>query len=114
MTFEEYQKRAIKTDTFGGDATPITDPAFISKLLGLVDEAGEVAGKFKKIYRDNDSQMTVEKLEDIKKELGDVLWYISVMCSYLGLSFEEVAELNLAKLQDRQARGKLKGSGDHR
>lgn len=114
MTFEEYQKRAITTDVFGGKPQPITSPAFISKLLGLVGESGEVAEKFKKIYRDNNSELSEEKLKDIQKELGDVLWYISVVSSYLGISLEDIAEGNLDKLQARKVQDKLRGSGDNR
>ena len=114
MTFDEYQKLAITTDTFGGKPQPITTPAFMSKLLGLVGDSGEVAEKFKKIYRDNQSKLDESQLKDIEKELGDVLWYIQAMCNYLGLSLEEVAQRNLDKVLDRKARGKSHGSGDNR
>lgn len=114
MTFDEYQKQAIATDTFGGTPQPITTPAFMSKLLGLVGEAGEVAEKFKKIYRDNQSQLSAEQLTEIQKELGDVLWYIQAMCNYLGLSLDEVAQKNLDKVLDRKHRGVSHGSGDNR
>lgn len=114
MTFEEYQQKAITTDLAGGKPQPITSPAFYDKLLGLVGETGEVAEKFKKIYRDNNSQISPDQLQEIQKELGDVLWYISVMSTYLGLSFDELATKNIAKLIDRKARGKNGGSGDNR
>lgn len=114
MTFDEYQKQAIVTDTFGGKPQPITSPAFFSKLLGLVGESGEVAEKFKKIYRDNQSQLDADQLKDIEKELGDVLWYIQALCNYLGLSLEQVAQKNLDKVLDRKSRGKSHGSGDNR
>lgn len=115
MTFDEYQKLAITTDTFDpklrGD---ITQPSFMSKILGLVGETGEIAEKFKKIYRDNSSKMSTEQLTDMQKELGDVLWYINAMSCYLGLSLEDVAKQNLDKVLDRKARGKIHGSGDSR
>ena len=114
MTFDDYQAKAITTDLAGGTPQPITSPAFYDKLLGLVGETGEVAEKFKKIYRDNNSQMSPEHLQEIQKELGDVLWYISVMCTYLGLSLDDVASKNITKLFDRKARGKNGGSGDNR
>ena len=116
MTFDEYQQLAISTDTFGvnGKTQPITSPAFISKLLGLVGESGELAEKFKKIYRDNNSQLGPDQLKSIEKELGDVLWYIQALCNYLGLSLEEVAQANLDKVLDRKARGASHGSGDDR
>lgn len=114
MTFDEYQQRALQTDTFGGTPQPITSQAFMAKLLGLVEEAGEVAGKFKKIYRDDNGELSEEKRAMIEKELGDVLWYISVMSSYLGIELESVATKNLEKLADRRDRGVLHGSGDSR
>ena len=114
MTFKEYQKLAITTDTFGGLPQPITSPAFMSKLLGLSGESGEVAEKFKKIYRDNQSKLGPEQLKEIQKELGDVLWYINALCCYLGLSLEDVAEGNLNKVLDRKTRGVTHGSGDNR
>ncbi len=114
MTFDEYQKRAISTDVFGGTPQPITSMAFMAKLLGLVGEAGEVADKFKKIYRDDNGIMTDEKLQMMEKEIGDVLWYVSVVSSYLGLELDAVASNNLAKLQDRKERDVLRGTGDNR
>ena len=52
--------------------------------------------------------------EALKSELGDVLWYISQVCTELDISLDEVAEANIAKLLDRQARGKIQGDGDDR
>lgn len=114
MTFKEYQQLAITTDTFGGKPQPITSVAFFSKLLGLVGESGEVADKFKKIYRDNNAQMTQEQKIEMQKELGDVLWYINAISSYIGIELEDVAKANLAKLLDRKERGVLHGKGDNR
>jgi NTP pyrophosphatase (non-canonical NTP hydrolase) len=114
MTFEEYQSKAVTTDVFGGKAQPITSLAFLEKLLGLVGEAGEVADKFKKIYRDDNGVLLEEKREMMEKELGDVLWYVSVLASYLNVSLDAIAIKNLEKLQDRKARKVLKGSGDNR
>lgn len=114
MTFEEYQKGALSTDLFGGKPQPITSNAFLAKLLGLVGETGEIADKFKKMYRDNNGEISEQQIADMKKELGDVLWYVAVVGAYLGLSLEEIAELNLEKLQDRKSRGVLRGSGDNR
>ena len=114
MTFEDYQAKAIVTDLAGGTPQPIASTAFYDKLLGLVGEAGEVADKFKKIYRDEGGVISPQKLLEIEKELGDVLWYISVMSTYLGLSLNDVANKNIDKLHGRMARGKLSGSGDSR
>lgn len=114
MTFDEYQAFAQTTDVSGSSDHPITSPHFFNKLLGLVGETAEIAEKFKKIYRDNDSKFTAENKAEIEKELGDVLWYISVMSTYLGISLEDVAAKNKAKLSSRKERGALRGSGDNR
>jgi NTP pyrophosphatase (non-canonical NTP hydrolase) len=117
MTFSDYQKLAITTDTFshGGAKVDITSMAFVSKLLGLVGEAGEVAEKFKKFYRDQQiTQLDLDSKADIQKELGDVLWYLSAVCCYLDIDLEQVAQLNLDKVLDRKNRGVTKGSGDNR
>lgn len=114
MTFDEYQKKAITTDSFAFELHDINSPAFINKLLGLCGEAGEVAEKFKKIYRNNDGKMNAEEKREIVKELGDVLWYISTIAHYLEVPFGEVASKNLEKLFDRQQRGVIKSKGDNR
>lgn len=114
MDFDTYQQKAILTDIFGGKQQPISSPAFFAQLLGLVGETGEIAEKFKKIYRDKDSEFTADDKTEMTKELGDVLWYLSVVCTYLDIPLQEVAEMNIVKLQSRLERGQLKGSGDNR
>jgi len=81
--------------------------------LGL-GEAGEVQGKIKKIIRDSGGVITPEATEEIKKELGDILWYIASMCDNLGINLNDVANGNIEKLRDRNKRGVLEGSGDNR
>ena len=70
--------------------------------------------KLKKAVRDNESVITEEMKQDLKKELGDVLWYLAVFADYLGIELQDIADLNLQKLADRQRRNKLSGSGDNR
>lgn len=110
MTFDEYQKRATTTSTI--DPKSVTAPYYFA--LGLNGEAGEVAEKMKKIIRNHDNDISQLDLEDFKKELGDVLWYISMMTTQVGLSLEDVANTNLAKLADRKARNVIKSTGDNR
>lgn len=109
MNFEEYQEKSRKTALY-----PNKDKNFIYPTLGLSGEAGEVAEKIKKVIRDKDGIIDAETREMIKKELGDVLWYVSQLATELGLSLDDVAESNIQKLYDRMERGKLKGSGDSR
>ena len=82
----------------------------IENTLGLVGEAGEVAEKIKKLIRDSSRFQN----EEIMKELGDVVFYATALANIYGKGLQEVLELNIAKLDDRQRRGKLKGSGDNR
>lgn len=112
MTFDDYQKHATKTAIYPGAGTG-SAMALAYVALGL-SEAGEVQGKIKKILRDDSAKLTKEKSEEIAKELGDVLWYCAMVARELGVSLEDIAEANLAKLASRQKRGKLNGSGDNR
>lgn len=116
MTLNDYQKESLKTDTYknSGKDVDVTDLAFLNKVLGLVGESGEVAEKIKKILRNNNGLMSDEERADVMKELGDVLWYLSVLSSYLGYDLDKVARTNLDKLADRNKRGVLKSKGDNR
>lgn len=109
MNFKEYQKKSRKTAIY-----PKKGKNFIYPTLGLAGEAGEVAEKIKKVLRDKDGRIDQNTREEMSKELGDVLWYISQLATELGLSLEKVASGNIEKLKSRQKRGKLKGSGDNR
>ena len=82
----------------------------VENTLGLVGEAGEVAEKVKKLIRDK-SRFTKE---DIIKELGDVIFYVTALANYYGSDLQEVIEKNVVKLDGREARGTLKGNGDNR
>ena len=116
MTFDEYQKLAMRTDVLGdGTATDnVLEPAFIAKILGLPGEAGEVTEKFKKIIRDKGGTLTEEDKKDIAKELGDVLWYVAAISSYMGVKMNQIADTNISKLAGRKVKGTLKGKGDNR
>jgi len=107
--FAEYQHESRKT--WGVIAT---DHPIVYPTLGLANEVGEVAGKIKKIFRDGDGVITESDREALKQELGDVLWYLTQICTELGLTLEEVAEANLVKLFSRLERGMIRGDGDTR
>lgn len=108
MNLNEYQSLAQRTAVFP-EALGI-----VYCTLALNGEAGELAEKVKKVIRDNDGQWTDEKLKAAAGELGDVLWYVANLAAQLGFNLEEVAQMNLEKLQSRLERGKIKGSGDDR
>lgn len=109
-TFREYQRRAHETS----HNTEIGGNALLYPVLGLVGESGELANKIKKIYRDNDGQMGGVHHDRLVEETGDILWYVSEICTQLGVALEYVAAVNLRKLADRAERGVIGGSGDNR
>ena len=109
MTAELYQYEATKTAIFP------KEKALEYLALGLTSEAGEVAGKVKKLIRDGEDKEGFElKKIAISHEIGDVLWYCAMMATEVGYTLEEIAEMNLKKLADRKERGTLSGSGDER
>ena len=109
MNFDNYQQKSRKTAKY-----PAIGHSVIYPTLGLVNEAGEVAGKVKKVFRDKDGQINGETRAALKAELGDVLWYLAQVCTELDLSLDEVAEYNIEKLYSRLERGTIKGDGDNR
>ncbi len=113
----EYKMNEYQADAA---ATAIYKWKVIYPALGLANEAGEVLGKLKKLIRDNDvrfdgkSRVTDKQRVELCAELGDVLWYISNLSRDLGLTLNDVAAMNIEKLQSRKDRGVIGGSGDNR
>ena len=110
LEINEYQKRAHETADYLGMETG----DYRYSVMGLAEEAGEVSGKFAKAVRDANGIIDGERREAIKKELGDVCWFVAEISTLLGLSLEEVMQGNLDKLASRKQRGVLHGSGDDR
>mgnify|MGYP000906087338 CR=1 FL=1 len=102
--FDTYQTKASAYRVDG--ATPE------ERVMGLLEEAGEVAGVFKRLMRgDYSHDVAATKLH---AELGDILWYLSQIAFDNGWPLSEVAGANLDKLESRQLRNKILGSGDTR
>lgn len=118
MTFNEYQAftktvakyHEIFSRHFGSESRS----EYLYGALGLSGEAGEVADKIKKLFRDKDGVVDDEFRDGIKKELGDVLWYVARIADDFGIPLQEVADANYEKLRSRQDRGVLHGDGDNR
>lgn len=110
MQFNEYQEKALETAIYP------KEHKIVYSALGLGNEAGEVMGKIKKWLRGDDGvgEMSIERKEALKGELGDVLWYLAVLAKDLDLDLEEIAKDNINKLQTRKEKGTLKGDGDNR
>jgi NTP pyrophosphatase (non-canonical NTP hydrolase) len=94
MNFEQYQQLSERTI----DKTKDNKANF---SLGLAGEAGETVDIIKK-YLFHGHQINHEKLEN---ELGDVLWYVSAICSEFNINLEDVAKTNIKKLKERYPEG---------
>jgi NTP pyrophosphatase (non-canonical NTP hydrolase) len=110
ISMNRYQELAHETAIH----SPSSVPTIAYNALGLAGEAGEVANKVKKIYRDDGDTVTDERREMIKKELGGVLWYLSELSLQLGFNLGEVAIANLKLLKEREANGTIHGDEDDR
>lgn len=76
--------------------------------LGLNGEAGEVAEQIKKAMRNDAGELSPERIESLKKELGDVLWYLTRAAAELGTDLGEIAAINVEKLYARKENNNLK------
>jgi NTP pyrophosphatase (non-canonical NTP hydrolase) len=126
MTLKEYQEKAMTT------CMPSSEN-FSYMFLNLVGEVGEFASKVAKAIRKEKMQIggivdmgtstkndlvfnefptCIEQEEELKKEAGDILWQLSGLCTVMGWSLEDVAQMNLDKLAARKAVGTIDGNGD--
>lgn len=110
-TFQNYETEANKTAIYPGKGNI---SGLMYAVLGLTGEAGEVAEKVKKLWRDKDGTLDQEFKTQITKELGDVLWYINAVAGECDITLSTVAKVNIQKLNDRKDRGVLNGPGDER
>ena len=90
------------------------EQAIIYTTLGLTGEAGEVANKVKKIIRDDGNKINESLVQEISAEIGDCLWYFSVLADDIGCKLSDIANANLEKLENRKEKVTLHGSGDTR
>lgn len=120
LSLKEYQQRAMTTCTESSNN-------FSYMMLNLVGEVGEFASKIAKEVRKDRMQVNKSKLhmtegnymkvefdEELKKEAGDILWQLSGLCSVMGWSLEDIAQMNLDKLASRKERNVIVGDGDNR
>lgn len=111
ISFDEYQKLAGRTAVYPGRDDDAIAPY---PALGLAGEAGEVCEHIKKAIRDDGGEITDGRRRALRKELGDVLWYLAALSSELGLEMGDIARANVEKLADRHERGVIHGEGDDR
>jgi len=108
VNFEEYQTGAEATAVYPEEI----GLAYVT--LGLAGEAGEIANKVKKVYRDQGGFPTDDTQNALADELGDVLWYCAMLATELGYDLESIAQRNHNKLASRAERGVIQGDGDER
>lgn len=107
LTFEQYD-RWLSSNILN----PQRD--LLLQVLGICGEAGEIAEKMKKIVRDKKGIISEEDKALMAKELGDVLWYLARFAQSIDMTIEDVALLNMKKLESRKERGVVLGNGDER
>ena len=126
MDLNEYQQRAMQT------CLPESDN-LVYMLANLVGEVGEFASKAGKHMRKGKLHITTTQRDEEGKilhtqvwnvsdeerhlmlsEIGDILWQTAGLAKVMGVTLEEVAQENLAKLASRQRRNVIAGDGDER
>lgn len=117
LTLNEYQKQAMTT------CMPSSEN-FSYMFLNLVGEVGEFASKVAKHIRKDKATIHTSRLElydvsnkeneELMKEAGDILWQLSGLCTVMGWSLKDVAQMNLDKLASRKERNVIDGNGDNR
>ena len=110
ISVEEYQ--AFTLTTWDNEGTGIEGE--MRCVLGVNEEAGEVAGKVKKWLRGDYKENAEQFRNEIQKELGDLLWYTAMLHNIYDMDMAETMTQNVTKLLDRKERGVIKGSGDER
>ena len=122
MELNDYQQKAMTTCMESSNN-------FSYMFLNLVGEVGEFASKVAKALRKETGMMdgsnfyyykhqdeglpsSQECYAELKKEAGDILWQLAGVCSVMGWSLDEIAQMNLDKLAARKAVGTIDGSGD--
>lgn len=96
MTINEYQQLASRTINDELKMDEVRKHA----LHGMVSEIGELHGIYQKVYQNHSLDQ-----EHLKKELGDLLWFIAEYCTSMCWSMNEIAAMNIDKLKARYPEG---------
>lgn len=96
MNGSDYQELAMRTCPFRHDPTRM----MLHGVCGLASEAGEVAGILQKTYQGHEIDYT-----HVKKELGDVMWFVAEVAESVGSNIDEIMKLNIDKLIARYPNG---------
>jgi NTP pyrophosphatase (non-canonical NTP hydrolase) len=98
LTLDEYQRLALRTDILPHGANTDNDDRFVLPLLGLTGEVGALATEWKKRRRDITGYRAFT--DELREELGDVLWYVAVLADRTGLRLSDIADFNLRKTRE--------------
>ena len=96
MTADEYQVKAARTINLDLSNTDIE----LHALFGMASEMGEVHSIYQKYYQGHDRDK-----EHVRKELGDLLWFIAELCTINGWQLSDVMATNIYKLESRYPNG---------
>lgn len=127
MQLDEYAAFTDETAIYGQSVdevlrqAQVTTGTILAKWMRLAyatgklnGEAGELGEEVFKALRDDSCELTQVRKDKIRKELGDVLWYVARIARELDIHLDDIAAENMTKLKDRKDRGVLGGSGNDR
>ena len=98
----EYPKLVERLDELEGQGADVS--RLMTAAFGMSAEAGEFTEVVKKIFLQG-KPYTEENIFHMKRELGDLCWYLAQACMALDITFEEVLEMNYQKLSARYPEG---------
>lgn len=102
MTPNEYQAQAARTLVDRPDfALTDKEVMLLWTAFGLAGEAGEAVDVVKKAVFHRHPLDSAK----LRKEIGDVCWYLAGVCTVLGVNLEDVMAENIAKLKARYPEG---------
>jgi len=100
MNMKEYVPAACRTESkelLINKQLTSRDFRILHGSMGIVTEAGELMDALKKhIYYGKELDLV-----NIKEEMGDIMWYMAILCDELGTSFDELTTINIDKLKAR-------------
>ena len=96
MTLNEYQKQAARTI----NKSNLSSENEMHAVHGMSSEVGEINDLYQKMYQGHQFDK-----DHVKKELGDLLWFIAEYCTACDMTLEEVAQANIDKLKARYPEG---------
>lgn len=106
MNLNDYLKFALKTAVF-----PNVTDNWQYTVIGLGGEMGEVMNILKKVMRDDNYKITEDKQLKLIEELGDVFWYLIILCYQLKIDPDLILEMNIVKLTERMKNNTIHDQG---